>query len=97
MPGTEKSVTRHPPVLREFYGISVFFSNLNLAFVHHFYTIPSKQTCYFLHFIGLYIRQDMAVKVHCHGKAAMSQNCFQDLRLHPKRYVHFSLFGRKDK
>ncbi len=60
MPGTERSVTRHPPVLGGFSGVSVFFGNLVFLFVHHFYTISSKQACYFLHFSILFssIKED---------------------------------------
>ena len=40
---------------------------------------------------------DSALYNNLNATAANAASLLEDLRLHPKRYVHFSLFGRKDK
>lgn len=40
---------------------------------------------------------DNSVILHLDSTMQNSSRLLEDMRLHPKRYVHFSLFGRKDK
>ena len=40
---------------------------------------------------------DSSLYNNLNSTAANASSLLEDLRLHPKRYVHFSLFGRKDK
>lgn len=43
------------------------------------------------------LMNDNSLVVHLDSTALNSSRLLEDLRLHPKRYVHFSLFGKKDK
>ena len=43
------------------------------------------------------LMNDNSIAVHLDSTFANSAKLLEDLRLHPKRYVHFSLFGKKDK
>ena len=40
---------------------------------------------------------DNSIALHLDSTMQNSSRLLEDLRLHPKRYVHFSLFGKKDK
>lgn len=40
---------------------------------------------------------DNSVALHLDSTVSNASKLLEDLRLHPKRYVHFSLFGRKEK
>lgn len=40
---------------------------------------------------------DNSIALHLDSTMLNSSRLLEDLRLHPKRYVHFSLFGKKDK
>lgn len=46
--------------------------------------------------IGM-LMNDNAIALHLDSTLMNSSRLLEDLRLHPKRYVHFSLFGKKDK
>ena len=46
--------------------------------------------------VGLLLN-DSALYNNLNATSANAASLLEDLRLHPKRYVHFSLFGRKDK
>ena len=46
--------------------------------------------------VGLLLN-DPALYNNLNATTANAASLLEDLRLHPKRYVHFSLFGRKDK
>lgn len=46
--------------------------------------------------LGMLIN-DNSIALHLDSTFANSAKLLEDLRLHPKRYVHFSLFGKKDK
>lgn len=46
--------------------------------------------------IGM-LMNDNAIALHLDSTLMNSSRLLEDLRLHPKRYVHFSLFGEKDK
>ena len=43
------------------------------------------------------LMNDNAIALHLDSTMMNSSRLLEDLRLHPKRYVHFSLFGKKDK
>lgn len=43
------------------------------------------------------LMNDNSIALHIDSTIVNSSLLLEDLRLHPKRYVHFSLFGRKDK
>lgn len=43
------------------------------------------------------LMNDNSIALHLDSTFANSAKLLEDLRLHPKRYVHFSLFGKKDK
>ena len=43
------------------------------------------------------LMNDNAVALHLDSTLLNSSRLLEDMRLHPKRYVHFSLFGKKDK
>ena len=43
------------------------------------------------------LMNDNAIALHIDSTAMNSSRLLEDFRLHPKRYVHFSLFGKKDK
>ncbi|MBP3213773.1 MAG: MCE family protein [Bacteroidaceae bacterium] len=43
------------------------------------------------------LMNDNSIALHVDSTLQNSSRLLEDLRLHPKRYVHFSLFGRKDK
>ena len=40
---------------------------------------------------------DNSIALHIDSTLMNSSRLLEDLRLHPKRYVHFSLFGKKEK
>lgn len=44
-----------------------------------------------------YLMNDNSVALHLDSTVVNASLLLQDLREHPKRYVHFSLFGRKEK
>lgn len=46
--------------------------------------------------IGM-LMNDNAIALHLDSTLMNSSRLLEDLRLHPKRYVHFSLFGKKEK
>jgi len=46
--------------------------------------------------LGMLIN-DNAIALHLDSTMQNSSRLLEDFRLHPKRYVHFSLFGKKDK
>ena len=46
--------------------------------------------------LGL-LMNDNAIALHLDSTMQNSSRLLEDFRLHPKRYVHFSLFGKKDK
>ena len=46
--------------------------------------------------LGLLLN-DSSLYNNLNATAANAANLLDDLKSHPKRYVHFSLFGRKDK
>ena len=43
------------------------------------------------------LMNDNSIALHLDSTMQNSSRLLEDFRLHPKRYVHFSLFGRKDK
>lgn len=43
------------------------------------------------------LMNDNSIALHLDSTMLNSSKLLEDFRLHPKRYVHFSLFGRKDK
>lgn len=43
------------------------------------------------------LMNDNAIALHLDSTVMNSSRLLEDVRLHPKRYVHFSLFGKKDK
>lgn len=43
------------------------------------------------------LMSDNSIALHLDSTMMNSSRLLEDLRMHPKRYVHFSLFGRKDK
>lgn len=43
------------------------------------------------------LMNDNAIALHLDSTMMNSSRLLEDVRLHPKRYVHFSLFGKKDK
>jgi phospholipid/cholesterol/gamma-HCH transport system substrate-binding protein len=43
------------------------------------------------------LMNDNAIALHIDSTMQNSSRLLEDFRLHPKRYVHFSLFGKKDK
>ena len=43
------------------------------------------------------LMNDNAIALHLDSTMMNSSRLLEDMRLHPKRYVHFSLFGKKDK
>ena len=43
------------------------------------------------------LMNDASVYNHLDSTMLNASRLLEDLRLHPKRYVHFSLFGKKDK
>lgn len=43
------------------------------------------------------LMNDNAIALHIDSTVINSSRLLEDLRMHPKRYVHFSLFGKKDK
>ena len=43
------------------------------------------------------LMNDKSIAVHLDSTLRNSSLLLEDVRLHPKRYVHFSLFGKKDK
>jgi len=43
------------------------------------------------------LMNDNAIALHIDSTMQNSTRLLEDFRLHPKRYVHFSLFGKKDK
>ena len=43
------------------------------------------------------LMNDNAIAIHIDSTMMNSSRLLEDLRMHPKRYVHFSLFGKKDK
>ena len=43
------------------------------------------------------LMNDNSIALHVDSTMMNSSRLLEDLRMHPKRYVHFSLFGRKDK
>ena len=43
------------------------------------------------------LMNDNSIALHVDSTMMNSARLLEDLRLHPKRYVHFSLFGKKDK
>ncbi len=43
------------------------------------------------------LMNDNSIALHIDSTMMNSSRLLEDFRLHPKRYVHFSLFGRKDK
>ena len=46
--------------------------------------------------LGLLLNDD-AIYQHLNRTAINAASLLEDLKTHPKRYVHFSLFGKKDK
>ena len=53
--------------------------------------MKSKETS-----LGMLVN-DNSIALHIDSTLMNSSRLLEDLRLHPKRYVHFSLFGRKEK
>lgn len=43
------------------------------------------------------LMNDNSIALHIDSTMLNSSRLLEDFRLHPKRYVHFSLFGKKDK
>ena len=43
------------------------------------------------------LMSDNSIALHVDSTMMNSSRLLEDLRMHPKRYVHFSLFGKKDK
>jgi len=43
------------------------------------------------------LMNDNSIALHIDSTMMNSSRLLEDFRLHPKRYVHFSLFGKKDK
>lgn len=43
------------------------------------------------------LMNDNSIVLHLDSTMINSSRLLEDFRLHPKRYVHFSLFGKKDK
>lgn len=54
-------------------------------------TMNSKETS-----LGM-LMNDNSIALHIDSTMLNSSRLLEDFRLHPKRYVHFSLFGKKDK
>ena len=50
----------------------------------------------FVYAIGKFMNDDKLYS-HIDSTALNASRLLEDLRLNPKRYVHFSLFGKKDK
>ena len=53
--------------------------------------MKSKETS-----LGMLVN-DNSIALHIDSTLMNSSRLLEDLRLHPKRYVHFSLFGKKEK